>query len=122
MRDRAQDHVHGDRSVIKLRAADVDAGRDAARDVSDFDPARARADVLASLWARRPGFDLDVVRVDHSTSPAATPRPKITVTQIRGNRMLAGSVSRTFSMRTPSTRLIQTPRIARKSTRLNNSH
>src|SRR3546814_16464115 len=100
MRDRAQDHVHGDRSVIKLRAADVDAGRDAARDVSDFDPARARADVLASLWARRPGFDLDVVRVDHSTSPAATPSPKITVTQIRGNRMLAGSASRTFSMRT----------------------
>src|SRR3546814_19121461 len=87
MRGRVQDHVRGYRSVNKPRAADVDAGRDAARDVSDFDPARARADVLASLWARRPGFDLDVVRVDHSTSPAATPSPKITVTQIRGNRM-----------------------------------
>jgi hypothetical protein len=70
MRDRCQDHVHGDLAVDELAASDLNARLDAARQVRDLDPARASADVLPSpALVGRPVLNLYVLRLQHGPAP-----------------------------------------------------
>jgi hypothetical protein len=65
MRQRRLDHLDGNQSVDVLRAANLNASLNPARDMRDFHPARPGSDMLtAARLPRRPGFGADVFRVD----------------------------------------------------------